>query len=194
MLVLNGILFLDGKFTQGPGLRLRDGIITEIGDAVSAGPGEEILDAAGEYVLPGFVDVHIHGCRGWDAMQGEQAVRAMSRELAEMGVAAFCPTTMSAGTEDTRKAVAGIRAVMDRPEEKGARVLGAHLEAPFLQGTRAGAQRKEFFRDPDWDSFVRMTGGCEDTVRLITMAPERKGSEAFIGSRHRLCRSGRDDL
>lgn len=180
MLVLNGILFLDGKFTQGPGLRLRGGIITEIGDAVSAGPGEEILDAAGEYVLPGFVDVHIHGCRGWDAMQGEQAVRAMSRELAEMGVAAFCPTTMSAGTEDTRKAVAGIRAVMDRPEEKGARVLGAHLEAPFLQGTRAGAQRKEFFTDPSMEKILELTGGDPAAVRLITVAPELPGSEEFI--------------
>jgi N-acetylglucosamine-6-phosphate deacetylase len=87
---------------------------------------------------------------------------------------------MSAGEEETRKAVTGIRAVMYIPEKKGAAVLGAHMEAPFLQEERAGAQRKEFFVDPDWEAFERMTGGRTDTVRLITMAPERAGSEAFI--------------
>ncbi len=113
-------------------------------------------------------------------MQGENAVRAMSRALYKLGVAAFCPTTMSAGTKETLDAVRGIRAVMDRPEPAGARVLGAHMEAPFLQEKRAGAQRKEFFTDPSMETLERLTGGDLAAVRLITLAPERAGSEAFI--------------
>ena len=113
-------------------------------------------------------------------MEGEEAVRAMSKGLAKLGVAAFCPTTMSASEEDTLSAVRGIRAVMDRQEKCGALVIGAHMEAPFLQENKAGAQRKEFFRDPDWAALEKMWDGKPETVRLITIAPEREGSREFI--------------
>ena len=113
-------------------------------------------------------------------MDGEKAVRAMSRDLAELGVAAFCPTTMSASLEETKNALRGIRQIMERPEENGARILGAHMEAPFLREERAGAQRKEFFRDPSWEDFLWMTDGHPEIVSLITLAPERAGSEDFI--------------
>ena len=180
MLIENGYVFTGKSFESDLSIRMMNGIVTEIGEGLRAEPGEKVIDLERDYLLPGFVDVHIHAFKGRDTMNGEEAVRSMSRELFRLGVAGFCPTTMSADEEDTMKAVAGIRAVMVQPEPEGAAVLGAHMEAPFLQEERAGAQRKELFRDPDWDSFVRMTGGCEDTVRLITMAPERKGSEAFI--------------
>ena len=180
MLLKNGNVFDGEQFLEGMEVRLTGNIVAETGYDLQASNQEKIIDLAGDYLLPGFVDVHIHAFKGRDTMNGEEAVRSMSRELFRLGVAGFCPTTMSADEEDTRKAVTGIRAVMDQPEPEGAAVLGAHMEAPFLQEERSGAQRKEFFRDPDWDSFIRMTGGREDTVRLITVAPERDGSEAFI--------------
>ena len=182
MLLKNGNVFDGEQFLEGMEVRLAGDIVAETGYDLQASDGEKIIDLAGDYLLPGFVDVHIHAFKGRDTMNGEEAVRSMSRELFRLGVAGFCPTTMSADEEDTRKAVAGIRAVMVQPEPEGAAVLGAHMEAPFLQEERAGAQRKEFFRDPDWDSFVRMTGGHEDTVRLITMAPERKRWLPGLGS------------
>ena len=180
MLLRNGNVFDGEQFLEGLEVRLCDGFIAETGYDLQAGKGEKIIDLEGDYLLPGFVDVHIHAFKGQDTMNGEDAVRSMSRELFLFGVAGFCPTTMSAAEGDTRKAVRGIRAVMDNAEEEGAAVLGAHMEAPFLQEERAGAQRKEFFQDPDWERFNIMTDGRMDTVRLITLAPERKGSEAFI--------------
>jgi len=180
MLLRNGNVFDGELFLEGLEVRLSGGTVAETGYDLQAADGEKIIDLEGDYLLPGFVDVHIHAFKGRDTMDGEEAVRHMSRELLQYGVAGFCPTTMSAGEEDTRKAVTGIRAVMDAPEKEGAAVLGAHMEAPFLQEERAGAQRKEFFQDPDWNAFERMTGGRTDTVRLITLAPERNGSEAFI--------------
>ena len=180
MLLRNGNVFDGEQFQEGMEVRLSGGIVAETGYDLQAADGDKIIDLEGDYLLPGFVDVHIHAFKGRDTMDGEEAVRHMSRELLRCGVAGFCPTTMSAGAEDTLKAVNGIRAVMDDPETEGAIVLGAHMEAPFLQEERAGAQRKEFFQNPDWAAFERMTGGRADTVRLITMAPERKGSETFI--------------
>lgn len=180
MLITNAMAFTGLGFRGSARIRVENGRITETEGNPVPRDGEAVLDLEGDFLLPGFVDVHIHAFRGHDTMAGEEAVRAMSRDLAGLGVAAFCPTTMSASPEETRAALRGIRAVMERPEEGGARVLGAHMEAPFLQEKKAGAQRSEYFRDPDWEDFLRMTDGHPETVRLITLAPERKGSEAFI--------------
>ena len=180
MLITNATVFTGKTFQKNLKVRLEGGKITETGENLKPADGEEVLDLAGDTLLPGFVDVHIHAFMGHDTMEGEEAVRSMSRGLAKLGVAAFCPTTMSASPEDTRKALKGILAVMEQPEEGGTQVLGAHMEAPFLQESKAGAQRKEFFRDPEWELFEQMTDGHPEIVKLITMAPERQGSEAFI--------------
>lgn len=186
MLIIHAVLF-DGKaFRPDAALRMANGRITACGPLQPL-PGETVLDLAGDYLLPGFVDVHIHGFLGQDAMGGEASVRAMSRALARAGVAAFCPTTMSASPEATALAMQGIQAVMDRPEANGARVLGAHLEAPFLQESRAGAQNQRFFSLPDWQLLEKITNGRPDSVRLLTLAPELPGSEALI---RRAVRSG----
>ena len=180
MLIRNAAIFIEDHFSEDCDIRIRDGRIAETGQGLFAEPGEKTADLEGDFLLPGFVDVHIHAFAGHDTMQGEEAVRAMSRELYRLGVAAFCPTTMSADPEETLRAIRGIRAVMDRPEPAGARVLGAHMEAPFLLESRAGAQRKEFFLDPSMEKLEKLTGGDTGAVRLITMAPEKAGSEPFI--------------
>lgn len=180
MLIVNAVVFDGREFQKGLHLRLEGGVIEGTGEFLTPGEGEEVLDLGGDFLVPGFVDVHIHAFRGHDTMDGEKAVRAMSRDLAELGVAAFCPTTMSASPEETKNALRGIRQIMERPEENGARILGAHMEAPFLREERAGAQRKEFFRDPSWEDFLWMTDGHPEIVSLITLAPERAGSEDFI--------------
>ena len=180
MLIRNAAVYIGNEFVRDIDVRIRDGRIAETGRGLNTEPGEKVTDLAGDYLLPGFVDVHIHAFGGRDTMQGEEAVRAMSRELLRLGVAAFCPTTMSADPVETLRAIRGIRAVMDRPEPAGARVLGAHMEAPFLQESKAGAQRKEFFSNPSMETLKQLTGGDLAAVRLITVAPEKNGSEAFI--------------
>lgn len=180
MLIRNAAIFSGSEFIRGTDVRIRDGRIAETGTGLRPEAGEREEDLEGDFLLSGFVDVHIHAFGGRDTMEGEDAVRAMSRALFRLGVAAFCPTTMSADPEETLRAVRGIRAVMDRPEPAGALVLGAHMEAPFLQESKAGAQRKEFFTDPSMEKLEKLTGGDPGAVKLITMAPEKDGSEAFI--------------
>ena len=179
MLIENGTVFTGTEFENGLSIRLMNGIVQEVGESLRPEAGEKVIDLEGDYLLPGFVDVHIHAFRGSDTMRGETDIRRMSRELAGTGTGAFCPTTMSASMEDTAKVIDGIRRTIEQPERNGARVLGAHMEAPFLSEGKAGAQRKEFFRNPSWDDLLNM---AEDPslVRLITMAPEKDGSEAFI--------------
>ncbi|MBQ9325011.1 MAG: N-acetylglucosamine-6-phosphate deacetylase [Clostridia bacterium] len=180
MLIRNGILFMDDRFVTGEEVRVHNGQVREVGHHLEAGLYETIADVQGDYILPGFVDVHIHAFRGHDTMQGADAVRQMRQDLFQEGVAAFCPTTMSASVEDTCHAIEGIRSVMREPSQNGARILGAHLEAPFLQTDKAGAQRKEFFLDPDIRAFDALTGGSNEGICLMTMAPEKPGAEALI--------------
>ena len=180
MLIRNATAFMDGRFCAGIDLRLMHGKVQEIGHGLVKGLYEEELDLDGDYLLPGFVDVHIHAFRGHDTMQGEAAVRQMAKDLYREGVAAFLPTTMSASPDDTRGAVEGIRAVMQRPDARAAQVLGAHMEAPFLNPAKCGAQRSEFLHAPDAAEFMAMTGEHPEAVRIITVAPELPGSEAFI--------------
>lgn len=180
MLIRNAAAYLDGRFVPDTDVRIEDGAVTQVGADLPAAPDEDVVDAQGRYLIPGFVDVHIHAFFGHDTMEGEESVRFMSRWLRNEGVAAFLPTTMSADEEDTRIAVRGVRAVMDDPEPRGARVLGAHMEAPFLAGSKCGAQVAGHFMDPSMEALRRITGGDLAAVRMITIAPERPGSEAFV--------------
>lgn len=179
MLIKNGVVFTGTEFRTGWKVRLQQNIISEACPGTGNKTDESVINLEGDYLLPGFVDVHIHGFMGRDTMRGEDDIRGMSRDLAKTGTAAFCPTTMSAAAEETEKVIAAVRRVMQTPEAMGARVLGAHMEAPYLSAGKAGAQRAEFFLDPDWEQFQMMVRDPA-AVRLITLAPERKGSEAFI--------------
>ncbi len=180
MLIINATILLASAFVPNMRVRLTGGCIAAIGADLSPLEDEAVLDLGGDYLLPGFVDVHIHGYRGHDTMQGEEAVRTMSRELYDAGVVAFLPTTMSADAAATRRAITAIRAALDTPEGRGARILGAHMEAPFLNPAKAGAQQAECLCRPDWRAFLDMPGGDASPVRMITLAPELPGADDFI--------------
>lgn len=180
MLIRNATAFVDGRFCAGVEVRVHNGRVHEVGQGLANGLYEDAIDLDGDFLLPGFVDTHIHAYRGHDAMQGEQAVRAMSRDLFRAGVCAFLPTTMSAPAADTAAAVEGIRRVMEQPEHNGAKVLGAHMEAHFMAVSRCGAQVKEHFCQPDMETFLALCGGQPRAVRMMTLAPELPGGEKFI--------------
>lgn len=177
MLLENGLLFVDGRFIRAS-VRTAGGRITGIGD-LTPEAGERVYDCGGNHVLPGFVDIHIHAYGGADCMRGEADVRAMSRGLLETGTAAFVPTTMSATKEETRSALSGIQAVCDRQEPGGACVLGAHMEAPFLNPSYKGAQRAECLMAPSAEAYGQLTQGIR-CVRMMTLAPELPGATELI--------------
>ena len=179
MLLKNTKAYLEGNF-KPVDVRIEEGKVTLIASDIAPLENEQMIDFAGDYLVPGFTDVHIHAYMGMDVMRGEADVRHMSRELKKAGVSAFCPSTVSASPADTLKALRGIKAVMDNPEKDGAKVLGAHMEAPFMNKEKCGAQLPEFFVLPTMAAFDEMTKECKPIVRLITLAPELDGAMAFI--------------
>lgn len=158
------------------------GRIAEVGPQCASPPRAGDLDAAGLWVLPGFLDMHVHGGGGADFMRGTaDAARLAARTHARFGTTGLLATTITASREDTDRAIRAIREVIEAgrgPDE--ARILGIHLEGPYICRARRGAQPEAFIRPPDPDEFARWVALSGDHVRQITLAPEMAGAEALI--------------
>jgi N-acetylglucosamine-6-phosphate deacetylase len=133
-----------------------------------------LIDAKGAYLVPGLIDSHIHGFQGVGTEDlSVDAILAMSERLAPFGVAAFCPTLYPMAEEEM---IAGIRAVVQAMgREKGATILGIHLEGPFISPKRLGVQRPETVRAVDLDLLHRLYQAAEGHIVNMTVAPELKG-------------------
>ena len=162
-------------------LRARDGRIEALGPGdppAGTAPEAERVDAGGATLLPGFVDLHVHGGAGADAMDADpDALRCMARFHAAHGVTALLPTTWSAAEGDLAAALKAIGAATG-PVDGGATILGAHLEGPWINGARCGAQDPTAIRPPDAAEAARLLDS--GVVRLVALAPELDGAAAVI--------------
>lgn len=131
----------------------------------------------GPMLVPGFVDLHVHGGGGGDVMGGEQDLRAACRFHAGRGTTALVATTMTAPLEDLERALLGVRALRERPEPDAAEVLGAHLEGPWISPDRLGAQPPHA-RPPETWEVERLLELAP--VLIVTLAPEVPGCDALI--------------
>jgi N-acetylglucosamine-6-phosphate deacetylase len=130
----------------------------------------EVIDAAGNYVAPGLIDVHIHGYLGEDASDGsEEGLLKMAEGIVKNGVTAWLPTTMTVSVAELRAAFALIRKLMNKENNpNGAQILGVNAEGPFINPAKKGAQAEEHILPAD-AAFIKE---YEDVIRLITIAPE----------------------
>ncbi|MGF7397341.1 N-acetylglucosamine-6-phosphate deacetylase [Thermoanaerobacterium thermosaccharolyticum] len=175
-LIINGRLLLDNNIVDGKDLLIEDNKIAAIGKGLS---GDNVIDADGNYVSPGFIDIHIHGSAGFDTMDGTfDAINAISKSIAKRGTTSFLPTTM---TEDKNKIKNAIKNVYENKNRvEGAEILGIHMEGPFINPKQKGAQDEKFILKPTIDNFVELGGDYIDIVKLVTIAPEIDGSLELI--------------
>ena len=137
-------------------------------------------EASGPYVTPGFVDVHVHGWGGHDAMGTEDDLQGMARSLLPHGVTSFLPTAVTAGLDTLRAFADRVRAWQPRAAADGAAPLGFNLEGPFISPDRRGAQNPAFIVPP------APVGRSElepllPGLRITTIAPEVDGALELIG-------------
>ena len=128
-----------------------DGKIGEVGPARLPAAHSGDIDATGLLVLPGFIDLHVHGGGGADFMHGTtDAVRQVLRTHARFGTTGLLATTLTASREGTDRAITAARDVqLAGPGEGEARIFGIHLEGPYICPARRGAQPAEWVREPD---------------------------------------------
>lgn len=153
--------YIDGVKTD---IKTENGKITGIGRY-----DEDGTDLGGCCVYPGLVDIHSHGCIGYDTMDGKYLTE-MSRFLAENGTTSWLPTTMTMDIETIRNVTN-----IELPETDGANVLGFHMEGPYISPKHKGAQNEEYVKSPDLEEFNSLKN-----IKIVTVAPEENGGIEFI--------------
>lgn len=145
---------------------------------------ESGIDFSGCAVLPGFIDIHIHGCNMADATDGNpDSVLKMSKWLAQNGITSFCPSTMTLSKDFLKKCFGYVAEAMGK--EEGAYIHGINMEGPFIAPEKKGAQAGEHIINPDFDFFCELNEICP--IKLVDIAPERDGAHEFINKAKEIC-------
>jgi len=168
--VVSGRLVLDDSVVPGR-LHLADGRIAAV--------EPDDAEADGPFVTPGFVDVHVHGWGGHDAMGTRADLDGMARVLLRHGVTSFLPTAVTAGLDTLHAFADRVRAWMPAAPGDGAAPLGFNLEGPFLAVEKKGAQNPAFIRAPASVTHADLEP-LLDGLRVITIAPEQPGALPLI--------------
>lgn len=138
---------------------------------------DELIYLKEEFILPGFIDIHIHGYKGYDIMDGKiKDLQLISKGLVKNGVTSYLATTMTMEKEKIEASLNNIRDYMENHNSEGARIIGVHLEGPFINPLKKGAQSREYIRDIDQAWIERYY----DIIRVITLAPEINNGILFI--------------
>lgn len=180
----NGWIFADGRFVRG-GFSVENGRFAHVLEDVP-GPAE---DMDGALVIPGLVDIHVHGCAGADFSDGDYAgLVRMARYLARRGVTSFAPASMTLPYDALDKAFHAAARLRREGLADGARLMGIQMEGPFLSREKRGSQNPAYLRLPDWDRFLRLYDAAEGLLRIVDVAPELPGAVEFTRRASEKCR------
>ena len=143
--------------------------------------GEELSFPEDCIVLPGFIDVHIHGAGGADAMDGTVvALKTIAQTVAKEGTVGFLATTMTQSVENITKALASVKEYRENDKGYGASLLGVHLEGPFIAEKFKGAQPLEYVAVPDVKVFDGYNLASGNAIKIVTLAPEVENAQQLI--------------
>jgi len=170
-------IYTPQNIIHGGVVLIEDGRIAAIGPHVDVPAGAEAIDCSGKKIAPGFIDIQIIGCLGHDVMVGDAGESAlkMAEVLPRFGVTGFLPTPITAPVEELAERVASIRRAMQKQRD-GARILGVHVEGPFFNPQRAGAQPPGYLREPTREDCELLLKAGDGDLKVISIAPEVPGA------------------
>ena len=185
MILINANV-VDGEFClKKADLEIEDGRIVRFADKLSYTERDLVVDCEGFTIVPGFVDIHVHGGAGADTCDADaEGLRNMAKFLLTKGVTSFCATTMTVSNEDIANTLAVVKACM---ADEGSNIVGVNMEGPFISAKRKGAQGDEFIQAPDFDVFKKFYDDCGGIIKLVDIAPECDASGEFIEKAKALC-------
>lgn len=164
-------------------LRIEDGRIESV-EGRSVVPSElpsdcAAIDGRDMLLIPGMIDVHIHGANGFDMMDGtEESVQQVSKACADSGCTSFLATSVSSTMNDLLDMVRSVKRVVGR--ERGASIAGIHLEGPYLNAKRKGMQNENYLRHPDLEEMKAIFAEADGLIKMVTIAPELPGATELI--------------
>lgn len=139
----------------------------------------QIIDAKEHLLIPGMIDVHIHGANGFDMMDGTiESILEVSNTCSKTGCTSFLPTSVTSSIEDLLQMIRNVKQVMGN--EPGARIEGIHLEGPYLNVKRKGMQNEKFLRHPNMDEMKQILDEAGSLIKMVTIAPELPGGMEMV--------------
>jgi N-acetylglucosamine-6-phosphate deacetylase len=185
-ILLKGIQIYSEKVKLENGyIKMKDQKIVEFGplEELDQEDSFEIVEIPSNYkAIPGFIDVHIHGVGGADVMDAtKEALDTMTNTLPGEGTTSFLATTMTQSSTEIEKALTNAGDYIKEQQARGkAEILGIHLEGPFVNAKRAGAQPLDHIIDPNLEIFKRWHSLSKENIKLVTMAPEQPGGLELV--------------
>jgi len=185
MTIKNGFVFCDDGVFRKTDLETNDGIIKSIGTAVST---QEALDAEGLFVVPGLVDMHIHGADDADfGDASEDSINKMAKFLLKNGVTSFLGTSLSLSEEHLTNIYSVARQCTNKSIPGQAALVGINMEGPFFNVNKRGAQNEKHIKAPDFEMFTRLYEASGKNIRSVAIAPETDSGFEFIKKAREIC-------
>lgn len=174
----NALVYVEGEGIKKCNLIFDENIQSIGGNAESA---DVISLPENATVFPGFIDEHIHGAGGADAMDGTlSALKTIAETIAGEGTTTFLATTMTQSRENILAAMKAVKEYREAALETGARLLGVHLEGPFIAAAHKGAQPLEYVAKPNIDVFDEYNAASGNAIKIVTLAPEQEGAQPLV--------------
>lgn len=170
MVLKNVTMILFDRIFKGD-IRIKGSHISEIEENLVENEKEEVLDLEGKLLIPGFIDVHIHGADGADAMDGSiESLQKISKYLASKGTTNFLATTLTSSKEMLKKVLSCIGEVQNQ-EMEGANIFGAHMEGPYFDVEYKGAQNEKYIKMAGMEEIQEYLSVKKDLVKLFALSP-----------------------
>ena len=178
MLFRGGRVFTGEKFEQTD-VRVEDGKIEKVGAGLSEKAGEEVIELGEDLLIPGFIDLHTHGCMGYDFSTADrEEIDKMCAFYFSKGITSVAGTTMTMGYEDYKKAAETIGDYMEQVENHN--LIGINMEGPFLSAAKKGAHDPQYIIDVSQEKMDELNKLAKGHFLIVDVAPERPGAIEFI--------------
>lgn len=178
--IRNVRIVVETGIIESGSVRVEKGRIAAIVIGVPADlEGQGVLDGEGKLLIPGMIDVHIHGAKGYDMMDGSlRSIEVVSETCAVTGCTSFLATSVSSKFEDLQKMIDNVKQAAGKV--RGASIVGIHTEGPYLNVKRKGMQNEAFLRHPDLIEMERIVEQAGSLLKMVTIAPELPGGMGLV--------------
>ncbi len=177
---INAKVYVYGKGIITASIGIENGKIAYIGNDQSL-ITDPLPYKEGQVIVPGFIDQHVHGAGGCDAMDGtESALSTIANALANEGTTSFLATTMTQSPQNILRALTAVKDYKSQNKVDGAEIIGVHLEGPFISVKHVGAQPLEYVDSPSVKVFDQYNLASGNSIKIVSLAPEVDGTKELI--------------
>jgi N-acetylglucosamine-6-phosphate deacetylase len=180
-LFIHNVRLICGDELKNRSVYIRNGQIESVSKdkETSVIKAECEIDGNGHFLIPGMIDVHIHGAEGFDMMDGSiKSVEAVSKTCAQTGCTSFLATSVSSSLDDLLKMITNVSETVGK--EPGAQIVGIHIEGPYLNVKRKGMQNESYLRHPNLEEMDYIINKAGSLIKMVTLAPELTGGLEMI--------------